>query len=72
MTLISVRIFVNLYLLQKDTNYCLFFFIVFVKPVRGLVRELLQYLVDDGDHKPMSQWISCLSGYLDAKPTATR
>lgn len=71
MTLISVRVFVNLKLTKKILiTACVF--IVFVKPVRGLVRELLQYLVDDGDHKPMSQWISCLSGYLDAKPTTTR
>lgn len=47
---------------RLGTHTC--FYIVFVKPVRGLVREILQHLIDDEDLEPMAQWISSLAGYL--------
>ncbi|KAK4514715.1 Tlg2-vesicle protein [Mucor velutinosus] len=44
-------------------------YFMFTKPVRGLLREILYYLVDDADDEPMTQWISTVAKYLDVPPT---
>ncbi|KAI8647264.1 transcription factor IIIC subunit delta N-term-domain-containing protein [Parasitella parasitica] len=49
-----------------DDPYC-----VFVKPIVGFVRELLQYLVDDEDNEALAEWISTLSSDLNIEPTAS-
>ncbi|OBZ86812.1 hypothetical protein A0J61_05138 [Choanephora cucurbitarum] len=36
----------------------------FVQPVKGLIRELLQYLVDDDTSKPLCIWLEKLSEYI--------
>lgn len=46
--------------------------IVLTKPVRGLLREILYYLVDDGDDEPMIQWISTVSKYMDVPSSIKR
>jgi len=46
--------------------------IVLTKPVRGLLREVLYYLVDDGDDEPMIQWISAVSKYMDVPSSIKR
>ncbi|KAL0143524.1 hypothetical protein V8B55DRAFT_1478332 [Mucor lusitanicus] len=44
-------------------------YFIFTKPVRGLLREILYYLVDDGDNEPMTQWLAATANYLDAPST---
>ncbi|KAL9544041.1 hypothetical protein MBANPS3_007828 [Mucor bainieri] len=44
-------------------------YFMFTKPVVGLLREILYYLVDDGDDEPMTQWIASVDKYLDAPRT---
>ncbi|GAN07502.1 hypothetical protein MAM1_0163d06999 [Mucor ambiguus] len=42
---------------------------MFTKPVKGFLREILYYLVDDGDDEPMTQWISTIAKYLNVPST---
>lgn len=55
--------------MDQRANHC---DIVFTKPVRGLLREMLYYLVDDGDDEPMTKWISSIAKYLDEPSTIER
>ncbi|KAG1112790.1 hypothetical protein G6F42_014639 [Rhizopus arrhizus] len=50
---------------EMTSNFIQDPYFVLTKPVRGLLREVLYYLVDDGDDEPMIQWISAVSKYMD-------
>ncbi|KAI7888552.1 transcription factor IIIC subunit delta N-term-domain-containing protein [Mucor mucedo] len=40
----------------------------FVKPVRGLLREVLDYLIEDDDATHIDRWLSKLKEYMAVKP----
>lgn len=44
------------------------FFIVFVRPVRGLLREILDYLIEDDNSVPFEKWLSKLTDYMAPGP----
>lgn len=44
---------------------------VFLKPVKGIVRDTLHYLVEEDNIEPISMWISKLMKYLEKEPIAS-
>lgn len=44
------------------------FCVVFVKPVRGLLREVLDYLIEDDDATHIDRWLNKLKEYMAVKP----
>lgn len=45
-------------------RYC----VVFVKPVRGLLREILDYLIEDDEHVSLERWLGKLVEYMAPGP----
>lgn len=39
--------------------------LVFVKPFRGIIRELLEYIVNEDDLEPFQKWVSKLEEHLN-------
>ncbi|KAI8095592.1 transcription factor IIIC subunit delta N-term-domain-containing protein [Thamnidium elegans] len=54
----------------NNPNFCNFHFIlVFLKPVKGLIREILDYLIEDDNILPIKMWYEKLVECMASGPT---